>query len=1032
MSVRPDNNWIPEPEGIEMPANRDLNSLVSLLPESTLLPDQPLPFEHTFVPWLLSLHRQLTDNCTAYTLYCTEATRGSMLRAVLLNLQEYIGLALQSDLTSQAPDWFLKFLIPRSNGRADKGKEQPPLDTRYRKYVNRIISNRWSDFLNRFPVAKRIITTVLLDRFSYYTDFLNHFVSDQARVADFLGCKGKAPVITAMKFGLSDPHQGGRTVINLTLEGGATCFYKPRSFSVDRAWEQILAWMGRKMDLFFLTPDGLGGNDYCWVQNLENTSLDHPEDGALYYRRAGAILGLVYVLGGTDFHQENLIACKDHPVLIDVETLLRPLVRPFHYDTLDGEQKKRFLSLGGDSVMRTCLLPMWTPVGKDLFHDYGALTPADELEFARYQWTDINTDRMERIRVPGKNNLLANIPHHCGRPILVTDHMDALLDGFSTAYRILLKNRRHLASPDSDWNALKTSTFRVLPRNTQIYANMSKRLSSAFLLQDPPAFDTELEKLSRPFRQGVPEKRQKALERVAKLERDSLERHDIPVIHSRPTDLAIRLGERVILDDFFLVDGWNEFLRRLDKLDEKDLEYQSGLIQASLSMRYPDVHVETINPARSRSWQDAPPCSDQGFMDAASAISHEIADRAMEQNGKHLWLSRKFDPMTHFLTIGPTDNGLYEGSAGIGLFFAAWEKMTGDKRYHDLAVNCFQPLFELKEEMERQKEKLPLSLGFGTGLGGLAWALDQAGGMLRENSLSKLALQLLHGINTQSMEGDTGMDIMSGSAGTILTLLHSVGEEKKSDTGKEPSGKPDEIRERALALAVKCGEQLLSQRVSFEKRALWMSTYAPQPLTGYAHGAAGYAYALLKLYHATGDERFKNAAMAAIEYERSVYVPKAKNWPDFRVHREIPKGETAFMGGWCAGAPGIGMARLLTLDTLDSPQIREEIENALTFTKAHLFLPDAPDHYCCGNSGRVDFLLQAGLRLNRPELCALARAGGSYMIHRAGDLGRYTFNGDINGPVFSPGLYTGLAGVGWTLMRLASSGTHGSLMGPGT
>ena len=36
------------------------------------------------------------------------------------------------------------------------------------------------------------------------------------------------------------------------------------------------------------------------------------------------LLCLLYLLGGADMHQENLIACADMPVLIDLEMVIGP------------------------------------------------------------------------------------------------------------------------------------------------------------------------------------------------------------------------------------------------------------------------------------------------------------------------------------------------------------------------------------------------------------------------------------------------------------------------------------------------------------------------------------------------------------------------------------------------------------------------------------------------------------------------------------------------------------------------------------
>jgi len=46
-----------------------------------------------------------------------------------------------------------------------------------------------------------------------------------------------------------------------------------------------------------------------------------------FYRHGGALLGLVHALGGTDLHDENIIARRDQPVPVDLETVLQPCPR---------------------------------------------------------------------------------------------------------------------------------------------------------------------------------------------------------------------------------------------------------------------------------------------------------------------------------------------------------------------------------------------------------------------------------------------------------------------------------------------------------------------------------------------------------------------------------------------------------------------------------------------------------------------------------------------------------------------------------
>ena len=91
-----------------------------------------------------------------------------------------------------------------------------------------------------------------------------------------------------------------------------------------------------------------------------------------------------------------------------------------------------------------------------------------------------------------------------------------------------------------------------------------------------------------------------------------------------------------------------------------------------------------------------------------------------------------------------------------------------------------------------------------------------------------------------------------------------------------------------------------------------------QPLAGFSHGVAGIAYALLELAVATGDERYRTAALAALDYERALFDAVHQNWPDLRETQTL-KTETnsaqgsVFVTAWCHGAPGIGLSRLAML-----------------------------------------------------------------------------------------------------------------------
>jgi lantibiotic modifying enzyme len=150
-------------------------------------------------------------------------------------------------------------------------------------------------------------------------------------------------------------------------------------------------------------------------------------------------------------------------------------------------------------------------------------------------------------------------------------------------------------------------------------------------------------------------------------------------------------------------------------------------------------------------------------------------------------------------------------------------------------------------------------------------------------------------------------------------------------------------------------------------------------------GAAGIAYALLKLYEATGESSFREAAVEAEAYETSVFRPEVSNWPDFR--QQAREGGYGCMTSWCHGAPGIALSRLAALPILDTPPVRQDISHGLRTTR--LAGSRGQDTVCCGAMGRVETLLVTAKELGDPAYLQEARKMASAVLRRSQQEGGY-------------------------------------------
>ena len=242
-----------------------------------------------------------------------------------------------------------------------------------------------------------------------------------------------------------------------------------------------------------------------------------------------------------------------------------------------------------------------------------------------------------------------------------------------------------------------------------------------------------------------------------------------------------------------------------------------------------------------------------------------------------------------------------------------------------------------------------------------------------------------------SIDTDPVSDVIGGAAGCALALL----------TLHATTGSPV-----ALDLARRCGARLVASAVPAGPGVGWVVPgAAADPLGGMAHGAAGIALALRRLATVTGEVGFATVADAALRYERTLYDPTTGRWADLRSGTH-----TDALGAWCHGAPGIGLARLA--GGWDDDETRAEIAAAVERTLADGF--GFNESLCHGALGNVELVAVAGRAFGRADWTAAADAAVGGILRRWSSHGPTT---GVLGGLAAPGLMTGLAGIGYGLLR---------------
>jgi len=831
------------------------------------------------------------------------------------------------------------------------------------------------ELLEQYPALLPQIVNRLNQWTAFSLEFLRHISSDWHAIREtFFPCD--PGLLVSIRGGAGDTHKDGRSVMIASFSGGVRLVYKPRSLAADEHFQELLAWLnGRGAEPRFRLLKTLERGSHGWVEFIANEPCQTAEEVYRFYRRQGAYVAILYALEASDFHCENLIASGENPMLIDLEALFHPRLDPISSNRADYVAGRTL----GYSALRVGLLPQrfWANEEHDGVDMSGLGSAAGQLTPSPVpQWEHSDTDEMclvrRRVEMPGSDNR----PTWKGDAVNAFDYAEAIAGGFSSMYRTLLKHREellHLIRCFSD------DEVRVILRATQTYSTLLHESFHPDVLRDQRDRDALFDRLNdaAEFRP--------ALKRVIPTERADMLQGDVPLFTTRPCSRHLWTSGHERIDNYFGEPGLALVESRIQQLSEADLERQLWIVRASIATLASSVEGPVKTRRASASNREIGP---RQFLSAARGIGDRIEELALHGDGEVSWIGLVAVD-DHQWRLAPLGPDLYDGLAGMVLFLAYLGDVTEDRRYTALANSALQTLRGQTED-----NRSPWMTGGFIGWGGLIYTFSHLASLWSDPSLRAEAERMADRV-PGLISSDKHLDIIGGAAGCVLAL--------DSLYRSKPSG-------IAMRAALACGHRLLETSRRFERGIGWVQPdLGPAPITGFAHGNAGIAYALLKLFELTGEPRFASAAGGAMEYERALFSAEQQNWPDLRERRTAD-----FLTAWCHGAPGIGLARLCSLRSMDDQPLRREIDAALDTTLQRGF---GGNHTLChGDLGNLELLVQAARILHEPQWKVRADGIAAAILADVPETGWVCGN-----PLGleSPGLMTGLAGIGYELLRLA-------------
>jgi type 2 lantibiotic biosynthesis protein LanM len=888
--------------------------------------------------------------------------------------------------------------------------------------------------LEQYPVLARQLVAAIETWAGVSLEFLRHLRQDWPAISDRFSPDEDPGSLIKADFGAGDVHKGGRTVVIVTFASGLQLVYKPRPLAVETHFQELLEWLNeRGAQPAFRTMSALDRYDHGWVEYISADGCATSDEIARFYRRQGAYLALLYALEATDFHQENLIAAGEHPMLIDLESLFHP--RADGIDLSDSENPiDQTMSY---SVLRVLLLPVRVfgddeSDGIDISGLGGAgdqLSPKamPDLEAA-------GTDEMHFVRrrqhLPGTHNR----PNLNGAEVDPLEYTEALVAGFGDMYQLLLRHREALLAEAGPLARFAEDEIRLIVRDTRSYALLLFESFHPHLLRNALDRDRHFDRLwlgveARPF-----------LTRAISAERNDLLRGDIPMFTTQAGTRDVWSSDGEHIADLLDEAGLELVRRRVRALSEADLAQQTWFIRASMATLAVDTDLaqrpSSPRPSSPRGHPAAageggvisPPLpsqreaseaqrtgwlGDEGLLQARLiAAAHRIGERleglAYRGEGSVAWIGLMRTPGERW-ALQPAGIDLYSGLPGLALFLAYLGDITGEARYTALAMETLQTL---RDRIERGRPSVK-AIGAFADWGGIIYTFTHLATLWDRPELLAEAEAIVEMLPAL-IEADKDLDIIGGAAGCIGALLALY--------RAAPS-------ERTLQAARACGERLLATAQPLPEHGesagawrVWWPPFSPRSTvagSGFSHGAAGFSWALLELAARTGDDRYRQVALRGIIFERSLFSPEAGNWHYMRqldaAAQTTTDGQAMFVAHWCHGAPGIGLARLLTLPYLDDAAVRSEIDAALHTTIRQGF---GVNHSLChGDLGNLETVLQAVQRLGDPYWRGEIDRLTAQILD---DIDQNGWRCGVPLGVETPGLMNGLAGIGYQLLRLAA------------
>lgn len=700
----------------------------------------------------------------------------------------------------------------------------------------KIISNPEyiENFLNKYEILDKLLCIKTRDLLQESNEIVSHYINDYKKLCNLFGCDiGK---LVNINFSQGDLHCG-RTVSIVETEK-IKIVYKPRNSLPEQLLKELMCLSLKyiRRELSFRYPLFYGGSDYIWQEYIEYKTCVSMQQIKDFYYKSGMYLAIFYVLGSTDLHYENLVSCGEHPMFIDLETLINGSFN-------DDSYIQHFRDLNS-SVLKTAMLPI---IDKSSTFDINmsALFTGNKASKTMYGTVLIEDDENDWVflNVPYSAQTVSNIATLNNKLIKPDLVIKDLISGFRDVSSVMINNKKIFMSVFNN-EKYKKMEIRQLLRPTRVYSKFLSAAHNPAALKSIQLFNKIFDILTDNFKAG-----KFGYLRVEK-EVESLKKGYIPSFHVFYNDKNLYYDNILVCENYYYKSPQESILQKLSALDNDLVDYQVRLIELSVATTYneTDIFMKTTYDIDTNEYWDKESLIAEANKYFTNYLKYAIYPNSNEITMETLIIKKDM------VQLGLMNSGLYNDGGTILLLALFGKKYN--KYFEDSSKKMIELLINQYRYQKMSKDYQPDFSVFSSN-GGLIYLIYNFykifGDEYYLSFYKEIEQDCLDYILTNIEK--MNLDYLNGSSGIIYLLTKIYLDNDKII----PIEKLNTVMDKYL------------NHIS--------DNYKTYMQIGLAHGLSGILMALFNIYIITKNNNTKKLIFDITEYENELIKEKINECP---------------------------------------------------------------------------------------------------------------------------------------------------------